>query len=100
MPTLLATARTTTLALPPEARLVVPLTVLPLTLAVAPVLLTMETAVKLTGTTSLKVAFVTGLGPALLIVSVNVTVWPTATLGLTLTLVRERSALGVTASVS
>ena len=72
---LLATACTTTLDVAPEARLVVPLTVLPETLAIAPpVLLKTVTAVKFTGTTSVKVAFTTGLGPTLLIVNVKVTV--------------------------
>ncbi len=70
-----------------------PLTVLPATVAVAPPLaLKIVTELRFAGTTSVKVAFVTGLGPAFLIVSVKVTVWPTATLGFTLALVNERSA--------
>ncbi len=78
-----------------------PLTVLPATVAVAPPLaLKIVTELRFAGTTSVKVAFVTGLGPAFLIVSVKVTVWPTATLGFTLALVNERSALPVTGSAS
>lgn len=100
-PELLATALTTTLAVAPVARLVVPLTELPLATAVTdPLTLWMATEVKLAGTKSLNVAPTTGDGPPLPITKVKVTVRPTATVGATLTLERLRSALGVTASVS
>ena len=73
----------------------------PVTVAVVePVILWTATALNSDGTMSMNVAPRTGLGPALPMVSVNVTVWPTAWLGLMLALTRLRSELGATESVS
>jgi hypothetical protein len=80
---------------------VVPASAFPLTAVVTdPSTLNTLTEPKLLGTTSEKVAPETGLGPPLRKTKVNVTVPPTATSGVTLVLVRLRSATGATVSAS